>query len=58
MRNDHTVTLTLTVYLENSDGMKGWVMYNDIVTKESEGGRVGRVFLWVEWMGRVNWLTG
>ena len=23
-------------------------MYNDIVTKESEGSRVGRVFLWVE----------
>ena len=42
MRNDHTVTLTLTVYLENSDGINEGMRYNDIVTKESEGSE------WVE----------
>ena len=48
MRNYHTVTLTLTVYLESSDGISEGMRYNDIVTKESEGSRVGRVFLWVD----------
>ena len=42
MRNDHTVTLTLTVYLESSDGISEGMRYNDIVTKESVS------------MGRVN----
>ena len=42
MRNYHTLTLTLTVYLEKSDGISEGVMYNDIVTKESEGSE------WVE----------
>ena len=42
MRNDHTVTLTLTVYLESSDGMSEGDRYNDIVSGESVS------------MGRVN----